>query len=389
MLRADRVGLGLPDPVPQRFVVHGQLLRQPTEALLAADFLETITLTGTRMYFLAVVEHAGRRIRILGATAHDQGAPVERGKDRTPNKRRNPSGNDPGLIQRWRRSTGTVLASQHLASHGGTRRPSVFRLVSANSGSAGKSTSSSFRTSELGVWAQAMAVRRRSSASGASAREHAIAACRRLFDTAIADGYLQHNPAKAVRKPPRAESRRTALTDDQVAEVFRVVRDEETGLLRFLLETACRREGLLALTPEKLHPARQTVLLDEKGSRIREQPVSQLMMGTPTAAHLPHLLLDPPPARQPRLRIRRELAWADEISLSTHWFRHTTINNVERVTRSPVLAATFAGHRLSKFGTTATYIAPYSVTDVAWAFTQAFGDTHPLVTSDQVPRLVG
>src|SRR5690242_14671689 len=72
---------------------------------------------------------------------------------------------------------------------------------------------------ELGVWAQAMAVRRRSSAGGASAREHAIAACRRLFDTAIADGYLQHNPAKAVRKPPRAESRRTALTDDQVAEV--------------------------------------------------------------------------------------------------------------------------------------------------------------------------
>jgi hypothetical protein len=71
--------------------------------------------------------------------------------------------------------------------------------------------------------------------------------------------------------------------------------------------------------------------------------------------------------------------------LSTHWFRHTTITNVERATRSPVLAAAFAGHRLSKFGTTATYIAPYRVTEVAWAFTQVFGDTHPLVTSDQVP----
>jgi hypothetical protein len=38
--------------------------------LLAADFLETITLTGTRMYVLAVIEHASRRIRILGATVH-------------------------------------------------------------------------------------------------------------------------------------------------------------------------------------------------------------------------------------------------------------------------------------------------------------------------------
>jgi hypothetical protein len=38
--------------------------------LLAADFIETVTLAGTRMYILAVIEHASRRIRILGATAH-------------------------------------------------------------------------------------------------------------------------------------------------------------------------------------------------------------------------------------------------------------------------------------------------------------------------------
>jgi hypothetical protein len=35
-----------------------QFLRSQAEALLAADFLETITLTGTRMYVLAVIEHA-------------------------------------------------------------------------------------------------------------------------------------------------------------------------------------------------------------------------------------------------------------------------------------------------------------------------------------------
>jgi transposase InsO family protein len=51
-----------------------QFLRSQAEALLAADFIETITLTGTRMYILAVIEHASRRIRILGATAHPTAA---------------------------------------------------------------------------------------------------------------------------------------------------------------------------------------------------------------------------------------------------------------------------------------------------------------------------
>jgi integrase/recombinase XerC len=45
----------------------------------------------------------------------------------------------------------------------------------------------------------------------------------------------------------------------------------------FLLETACRREGLLNLTPASLRPQRQTVLLDEKNTKIREQPISALI----------------------------------------------------------------------------------------------------------------
>ncbi|MFB4298587.1 hypothetical protein [Actinomadura sp. NTSP31] len=49
-------------------------LRSQAGALLACDFLETVTLTGARMYVLAVIEHHSRRIRVLGATAHPTAA---------------------------------------------------------------------------------------------------------------------------------------------------------------------------------------------------------------------------------------------------------------------------------------------------------------------------
>jgi putative transposase len=59
------------DPAPERAAsTWADFLRSQADALLACDFLETVTLTGTRMYVFAVIEHASRRIHILGATAH-------------------------------------------------------------------------------------------------------------------------------------------------------------------------------------------------------------------------------------------------------------------------------------------------------------------------------
>jgi transposase InsO family protein len=59
------------DPAPERISDSWTIfLRSRAEAILAADFFETVTLTGTRMHILAVIEHASRRIRILGATAN-------------------------------------------------------------------------------------------------------------------------------------------------------------------------------------------------------------------------------------------------------------------------------------------------------------------------------
>ena len=59
------------DPAPDRAATTwADFLRSQAEALLAADFIEAVTLTGAKLYILAVIEHASRRIRILGATAH-------------------------------------------------------------------------------------------------------------------------------------------------------------------------------------------------------------------------------------------------------------------------------------------------------------------------------
>jgi hypothetical protein len=59
------------DPAPERSATTWtDFLRSQADALLACDFLEAVTLAGTRMYVLAVIEHRTRRIRILGATAH-------------------------------------------------------------------------------------------------------------------------------------------------------------------------------------------------------------------------------------------------------------------------------------------------------------------------------
>jgi putative transposase len=50
-----------------------QFLRSQAEAILACDFFTVDLLDGTQAYVLAVVEHATRRIRILGVTLHPTG----------------------------------------------------------------------------------------------------------------------------------------------------------------------------------------------------------------------------------------------------------------------------------------------------------------------------
>src|SRR5258705_6023380 len=63
------------DPAPQRTSQNwAAFLRYQAHALIAADFFETSTLTGARLYVMAVIQHATRQVRIQRATAHPSAA---------------------------------------------------------------------------------------------------------------------------------------------------------------------------------------------------------------------------------------------------------------------------------------------------------------------------
>ena len=57
----------------QTGLTWSQFLRSQAEAILACDFFTVDLLDGTQAYALAVIEHASRRIRILGITLHPTG----------------------------------------------------------------------------------------------------------------------------------------------------------------------------------------------------------------------------------------------------------------------------------------------------------------------------
>ena len=62
------------DPAPRRTgPTWSLLLRSQADAILACDFFTADLLDGTQAYVLAVIEHASRRIRILGVTLHPTG----------------------------------------------------------------------------------------------------------------------------------------------------------------------------------------------------------------------------------------------------------------------------------------------------------------------------
>lgn len=68
-LGRDRVRFAPSDRVFLAALLH-RLPRGVLRRARLSDFFEAVTLSGARLYVFAVIGHAGRRIRVLGATAH-------------------------------------------------------------------------------------------------------------------------------------------------------------------------------------------------------------------------------------------------------------------------------------------------------------------------------
>jgi integrase len=244
-------------------------------------------------------------------------------------------------------------------------------------------------------------------AHGQGGREMCVAALRCLFDRAIPE-HLRTNPAEKIKKGNRSETRRRALTDDELAELL----DETVGagddpegdlaLVWTALETGARRGGIVSATVGALNTELSTIRLLEKGKKEREQPISSDLAEYLLALAVErggsrclrgHSDFDPnaalfyfadstPSAPHPLTtrrfdtlngRLQRALPWANDMMFSGHVLRHTSGTIIERVAGTQV-ARKFLGH--GKRRTTDTY-TDASETEVATAFSKMTGQDHP------------
>ena len=264
--------------------------------------------------------------------------------------------------------------------------------------------------SQLAEQVKANVVKRKNARGGRGAAEHLIAALRCMYKYAVADGILTEaeNPAAHVPKPRRLRSTRRALPDSRLDELFQVAASTgndpalDTLILRLHVETACRRGGALALTPEDLDPEQCLVRLREKGGTMRWQPVSPTLMshllahgenrgGLDSARRLLRYA-DGRPITSRRYdhlwqRLGQHLPWVETQQISTHWIRHTILTWVERRFGFAVAQA-YAGHEDHGQGgkTMATYVRA-GLPEVATALAALTGERHPLATNAPVPSL--
>ena len=246
---------------------------------------------------------------------------------------------------------------------------------------------------------------RRTSRDGRSAAESAITGLRALYRRAADDGLVTSNPAMALRKPARPRRTRTPLTADQLTELFEVTRsggddpELDTLLVRFLVESGARREGLLALRLRDIDPTRATVLLREKNDKDgSEQPLSPTLIAALRAfaanrgaTSSEDAVFRYRPRRMGRVgqpltsrrfdtlskRWNAMLSFAAHTPVTAHVLRHTAIGLVE-IQAGYAVAREFARH-VDQREVTTTYLQR-SIADVAAAVEALTGEPHPLAT---------
>ncbi|GAB3395028.1 tyrosine-type recombinase/integrase [Amycolatopsis echigonensis] len=234
----------------------------------------------------------------------------------------------------------------------------------------------------LVIKVQERSILRKASRGGHGARANFIDAVRFLYRCALADKVLAptDSPLPNVRRPPKRKSLRRALTSKQLAEINEAAATtgRDTALdclvIRLHTEMTCRRGGAIALRPCDLEPSQLTVRLREKGSIVRDQPVSPTLMagllshvehrspnGDPTAplfVRANSYPLDNNYYQNLWKRIGGHLPWVKNLGVTAHWLRYTTLTWVER-NFGYAVAAGYAGHIPvgSRAGNTLTCVA--------------------------------
>ena len=202
--------------------------------------------------------------------------------------------------------------------------------------------------------------------------ENCVGALRNMFALAVKHGIRSDNPAELIDKARRvAQEPRTALRRNEIIELVNVTRrdsndpDLDVLLIRFMLETGCRRQGVLNLTVGDIDVNRNEVRLNEKGSAVRWQPVTaELIMellahmkSRPAANNVKQVFRQrrrgSQQSHRPITRKRFEtltgywknaLLWVSQRGVSVHWLRHTAVTSMDRIGGHAV-AELFAGHK--------------------------------------------
>jgi integrase len=165
------------------------------------------------------------------------------------------------------------------------------------------------------------------------------------------------------------------------------------------METACRRGGALALTPDDLDPGQCLIRLREKGETVRWQPVSPTLMrhllahgerrgGLGNGQRLLRYANSRPITKKRYevlwRRLGEHLPWVETLQVSMYWIRHTILTWVERNFGFAVAEA-YAGHEdngrgARAMGAMATYVRA-GLPEVAAALAALTGEPHPLAIS--------
>jgi integrase len=244
---------------------------------------------------------------------------------------------------------------------------------------------------------------------GQGAREMCVSALRALFERMVEDGLIAINPAARISKGRRSESKRRALSDEELAQLLEVVAtggddpELDLALTWAEFELGARRGGIVGLTVGQLDPVAQMVDLWEKGNKMGSQPCSLELITCLLALAKArggnrcvrgHSQFDPnapvfyfkdstPQRAHPistrrfdtlHKRIQLTLPWANSARYSGHFLRHTISTMVERLAGYQT-ARHFLRHTAS--GPTDTYVKGSTAED-ARAISTITGFSHPL-----------